>query len=115
MSGAAKSNAIRPSHDIDLRILGEPTTANIEQKGPGKNTIQSQPIAAQEHDAFARRLGFESYLSLFESSTPVPSEREGMWLITALRDREHLLWNVESLQVLGPYSSEADAKLAAQE
>ena len=36
--------------------------------------------------AFAARLGFESFLALFENSTPVPSDDGKTWRAAALPD-----------------------------
>lgn len=114
MRELSPSDAKRSKQNEALEPSSGLNTVSRAQQGSVKNTVQFQPLAAQEHDSFAKRLGFESYLSLFESSTPISSKREGTWLITSIRDKEHLLWNVESLCVLGPYSTEEDATIAAQ-
>ena len=49
--------------------------------------------AAAAKDEFARRLGFTSYLDLFEASTRAASAGGKNWFITALRGGNWVFWN----------------------
>lgn len=74
-----------------------------------ENAIANEPIATIDHDAFARRLGFESYLALFETSTPIRTNTEGSWQMTVLTSGLWAAWNAADLQVMGVYASEKEA------
>ncbi len=89
-------------------------TANLPSTSV-KNSIQSQPLASQQHDEFARRLGFESYLALFETSTPLKTGAEGKWMTTSLRNEGWIVWNAANLQSSGPFRSEEEAKLSIED
>lgn len=69
-------------------------------------------LPTPDHDQFARGLGFESYLALFEASTPIPTSAEGQWLMTTLPGALWVVWNAADLQVVGTYASAQDARQA---
>lgn len=84
------------------------------EDGP-ENTIQDQPMPKEEHDRFAKTLGFESYLALFEGSTPLKSTAEGKWLTTALKNKLWVVWNAADPKVVGTYSSQEEAARSLHE
>jgi hypothetical protein len=63
----------------------------------------AQSLATSAHDQFARELGFASYLSLFEASTPIKSAAGRQWFTTALRNDQWIVWNDADLEVAGTY------------
>jgi hypothetical protein len=65
---------------------------------------RSAAIAAAA-EQFARELGFASYLSLFEGSTPVTSAAGKQWFVTSLKTTEWVVWNDDDLSVAGTYPS----------
>jgi hypothetical protein len=74
-----------------------------------ENAIANEPLATADHDAFARRLGFESYLALFETSTPIRTSTKGKWQMTVLRSGLWAVWNAADLQMVGTFPSEKEA------
>ena len=60
-------------------------------------------------DAFSKQLGFESYLELFEASTPVPSRDGKSWCVTSDRQGQWVVWNDRDLRVQQRFSSREDA------
>jgi|GEM_PF-5658020 len=73
---------------------------------------KSQPLAASAHDQFARQLGFASYLSLFEASTPIQPAAGKQWFVTALRSDLWVVWNDSDLVALGTYPTRDAAERA---
>jgi hypothetical protein len=73
---------------------------------------KTQPLPVSAHDQFARQLGFASYLSLFEASTPIMSAVGKQWLVTALRTDQWILWNDADLTVAGTYPTREAAERA---
>jgi hypothetical protein len=63
-------------------------------------------------DEFARGLGFASYLSLFEDSTRLAAEPGKQWFVTAIRNKEWILWNDADLVVIGKFATKDDAERA---
>jgi len=59
--------------------------------------------------AFAARLGFESFLALFENSTPVPSDDGKTWRAAALPDGNWVVWNEQELETGQRFTSREDA------
>lgn len=88
-------------------------SSNIERaEAATKNSIAHEPIATSDHDAFARRLGFESYLALFETSTPIRTNAVGKWQMTVLGSGLCAVWNAADLQMVGTFPSEQEAAAA---
>lgn len=79
-----------------------------------KNVIQNEPIATTEHDQFARNLGFESYLALFEASTPLKARTDRDWIVTALKSDHWIVWTAADLEILGTYPSEEEVRRAVE-
>jgi hypothetical protein len=73
---------------------------------------KTQPLAASVHDQFARQLGFGSYLSLFEASTPLVSAVGKQWFTTALRTDQWVIWNDADLAPAGTYPTREAAERA---
>jgi len=73
---------------------------------------KTQPLPASAHDQFARQLGFASYLSLFEASTPLMSAVGKQWFVTALRTDQWILWNDSDLAAAGAYPTRETAERA---
>ena len=65
-------------------------------------------------DQFARRLGFASYLSLFEDSSLLFAEPAKQWFVTAIRNGEWILWDDVDLAVKGTYATKDAALRAAR-
>jgi hypothetical protein len=63
-------------------------------------------------EQFARQLGFASYLSLFEGSTPVASAAGKQWFVTALKTQEWVVWNDDDLSIVGTFPSREAAERA---
>jgi hypothetical protein len=78
---------------------------------PG-SLAKTQPLAASVHDQFARQLGFGSYLSLFEASTPLASAVGKQWFTTALRTDLWVIWNDDDLVTAGTYPTREAAERA---
>ena len=70
---------------------------------------EPQPAAADK-DEFARRLGFASYLDLFEASTRAASAGGRNWFITALRGGRWVVWNDADLIASDSHPSAAAAR-----
>lgn len=90
------------------RLVDEAGSAELAKQAVdslphGPSDAKTQPLAYSAHDQFARQLGFASYLSLFEASTPVRSAAGRQWLITALRTDEWVVWNDADLAIAGTY------------
>jgi hypothetical protein len=60
-------------------------------------------------DTFAKRLGFASYLDLFEASTPVSSADGKAWCLTRLAGDEWIVWNDRDLAIAGRHATQDDA------
>jgi hypothetical protein len=56
-----------------------------------------EPILDQA--GFARQFGFESYLAMFESSTPLTSDDGRHWLVATTTGGEWIAWNENELGV----------------
>lgn len=63
----------------------------------------------KEKDAYAARLGFESFLALFENSTTVQSGDGKTWRIAALPDGKWTVWNEQELETGQRFTSKEDA------
>lgn len=79
-----------------------------------ENKVQVNTVPGIEHDQFAQKHDFESYLALFETSTPIETPSKVNWLITMLKSGHWLVWSPEELQVLGTFTTEAEALSAAK-
>jgi hypothetical protein len=101
---SANSAPINPG-EIRLRVRD---SSHQGEDGP-ENTIQDQPLPTEKHDSFAKKLGFESYLALFEASTPLKTSAEAKWLTTAMKNQLWVVWNAANLQVAGTYPSQEEA------
>jgi hypothetical protein len=89
-------------HVIDAVAAARPAS---QERGA---IAQTQP--ASHHDHFARQLGFASYLSLFEGSTPVKSSAGRQWFVTALRTDHWIVWNDADLTISGAYETREAAE-----
>jgi hypothetical protein len=67
--------------------------------------------------AFARQFGFESYLAMFEASTPMNSDDGRNWLITTIAGGEWIAWNESELGTYQKFQSleEAARLIGAEE
>jgi len=68
---------------------------------------QVEPVADQT--AFARQFGFESYLAMFEASTPMTSYDGQHWLITTTAKGQWIAWNENDLAAVQKFQSLEDA------
>ncbi|HUE70912.1 MAG TPA: hypothetical protein VMP01_08480 [Pirellulaceae bacterium] len=90
----------------------------LEQAGSpelAKHAVDSaapRPAQGSPQDEFARRLGFGSYLSLFEDSALLVSESHKQWFATAVARDEWILWNDADLQVVGRFPAREAAERA---
>lgn len=84
----------------------------VRTENAAENAIGDEPLATKDHDAFARSLGFESYLALFETSTPIRTNAEGKWQMTVLGSGLWAVWNAADLQVVGTFTTEKEAGAA---
>jgi hypothetical protein len=71
-----------------------------------------KPAQGSPQDEFARRLGFASYLLLFEDSALLAAEPGKQWFTTALARDEWILWNDVDLQVAGTFPAREAAEQA---
>jgi hypothetical protein len=72
----------------------------------------AEPAEAAEQispDAFAKQLGFASYLDLFEASTPISSADGKAWCLTRLAGDEWIVWNDRDLAIAGRFATQDDA------
>ncbi len=72
----------------------------------------AQALATSMHDQFARQLGFVSYLSLFEASTPMGGTAGKQWFLTALRSDLWVVWNDTDLTTKGTHPTREAAERA---
>jgi hypothetical protein len=86
-----------------------PRSAELQAANSPDNVVQPLAIPTSKHDAFAQTLGFESYLALFEASTPLKTPRKGQWLLTSLQSQAWVVWNAEDLSLEGRFDSEEAA------
>lgn len=117
MPNADRQNGKTAEGDTSRQSLSSFDAGEIASNAPStsvENSIQSQPLALQQHDQFARRLGFESYLALFETSTPLKTAAEGKWMTTSLRNDGWIVWNAANLESSGPFPSEEEAKFSIE-
>ena len=90
------------------RLLPEAGTPELA-KHAVDSLAEPQPAAADK-DEFARRLGFASYLDLFEASTRATSDGGRNWFITALRGGSWIAWNDADLIASDTFPSAAEAR-----
>jgi hypothetical protein len=92
----------------------------LEQAGSPELAKHAVDVAAigrgegSPQDQFARRLGFASYLSLFEDSSLLFAQQDKQWFVTAIRNGEWILWNDADLMVTGIYATKDAALRAAR-
>ena len=84
------------------KLLDEAGSPNLAKHAVDA-AAKTQPLSASAHDQFARQLGFASYLSLFEASTPLRSAVGKQWFVTALRTDLWVVWNDSDLSTAGTY------------
>jgi len=64
---------------------------------------------AADQTAFARQFGFESYLAMFEASTPMTSYDGRHWLITTTANGQWIAWNATDLEAVQRFQSLEEA------
>jgi len=64
---------------------------------------------AADQTAFARQFGFESYLAMFEASTPLTSYDGHHWLITTTANGQWIAWNENDLGAVQRFRSLEEA------
>ena len=87
-------------HAVDAVAKSLPLATNV------------QSLATSAHDQFARQLGFVSYLSLFEASTPLRGTVGKQWFLTALRTDLWVVWNDTDLTTSGTHPTREAAERA---
>jgi hypothetical protein len=72
----------------------------MRSQTPDKSNTSAKRSAQQsrDKDAFAGELGFESFLAMFEASTPVTSPDGAPWMVTALSGGRYAAWNEAELR-----------------
>jgi hypothetical protein len=90
------------------RLLEEAGSPDLAKHATVPGNSEGSP-----QDQFARKLGFASYLSLFEDSARLRTEPHKQWFVTALRNHEWILWNDSDLVVMGPFETKEAAEGAA--
>jgi len=94
-----------------LQEAGAPELA--KQSGDSSSSQPAKPTP--QNDVFAKRWGFASYLSMFETSKPV-AEIEGKdWLVTNVGPEQWIVWNDEDLHASQTYRSFDEAAQHAGE
>lgn len=99
---------------IEAQKLLEQAGSSELAKHAVDSAAQAQPHGSPQ-DEFARRLGFASYLSLFEDSALLTAEAGKRWFATALRKDEWVLWNDVDLEVVGSFPAREAAERAVPE
>ena len=74
------------------RLLNETGSAEVAQRASDR-AASRRPVTSSHQDQFARQWGFVSYLDMFESSSPVPSNDRRHWCVTAVSGGDWILWN----------------------
>ena len=85
------------------KLLDEAGSPDLAKHAINAAAATSPATAGSPHDQFARQLGFHSYLSLFEASTPAGSAEGRQWFVTALKQDRWILWNDTDLVAAGDY------------
>jgi hypothetical protein len=85
------------------KLLDEAGSPDLAKQAINAASAFSPAPAGSAHDQFALQLGFHSYLSLFEASTPAGSAEGRQWFITALKQDRWILWNDADLVAAGDY------------
>jgi hypothetical protein len=85
------------------KLLDEAGSPDLAKQAINAASAVSPATAGSAHDQFAQQLGFHSYLSLFEASTPAGSAEGRQWFITALKQDRWILWNDADLVAAGDY------------
>ncbi len=109
---ANDSNQASPGEKQQAQeLLNAAGTPAAEAKSAVSPEIQS---STPQPDEFARYFGFESYLSMFETSQPL-GDREGrQWLATNVGPEQWIVWNVQELVVMKTCESLEAAKVFVQ-
>jgi len=98
------------SEAVDFRTAPA-NRSSMQPASPAKAVdAASKPQPAADKDEFARRLGFTSYLDLFEASTPAGTAEGKNWFITALSGGRWVVWNDENLTASDSFASLEDAR-----
>lgn len=74
---------------------------------PPSTTVNAAVTAPA--DRLAERLGFASYLDLFEGSTPLAYVGQKAWMMTRLPSGEWAVWNDRDLEVEARYATQDEA------
>jgi len=87
--------------EVDLPPHTEKTNARAPERmaNPG----------SEAKDRFAERLGYQSYLELFEGSTPVPTQDGKAWCVSQDKRGNWAVWNDENLSVYKSSTSKDEA------
>lgn len=94
-----------PVHAQAHKLLAEAGSAEIAKHAV--DTAARDNVTGSPGDKFAVQWGFDSYLSLFEASTPVASVGGKNWCLTSARGKGWLLWNDADLVATQHSSREA--------
>ena len=70
------------------------------------------PESADKAESLAKAIGFRSYRTLLESSTPGPKIDERQWFVTSICPSEWILWNDRDHEVAGVFESSSEASAA---
>jgi hypothetical protein len=73
------------------RLVQESGSAELARKAIDK--VQGDPQPAPCRDDLAKSLGFESYLALFEASSPLVAGDGKNWCVTPLPGGKWVAWN----------------------
>lgn len=102
---AAQKKGKQPPAVGDDDVLEKAVRDEGGDHPPGNDASRN----AGEKDAFATKLGFESFLALFENSAPVASDDERTWRVAALPDGKWAVWNEQELETGQRFTSREDA------
>ena len=98
------------------RETGKPSQAAAGRQGAKQTLSLDAPGPARSRDDFARRWGYDSYLALFEASTPMPtSPRKAAWYVTPVGMGKWIAWNEQELAPGPTFDSKAQAVASVAE
>lgn len=103
-----------------LQAAGAPEIARraleaATESAPNES-LSNGPLSSAQDKAenLALKLGFRSYRSLLEASTPGLNSGSHQWFVTVSGDGEWILWNDREFEILGAFDSKEHALAAIQ-
>jgi hypothetical protein len=103
---------VAPSVELEAKKLLMAAGTSELAKHAIDFTSGSEATDVNKANSLAEAMGFHSYRSLLESSTPGRKRNDRHWFLTSLRPNEWILWNDRDLEVAGVFESSREAAAA---